>query len=282
MDTAINILFYGGTALYVMAAVLVFGHLRGTSERPLAAARILSVLGAVCLSCVLALRWAKWDLLPLTSVADALNLFVVLSTFAIIMIVAIDRNAALLSFAIPPLAVACLANAATAHSYLHTAPRDLPSVPLAAHVGLAFLAYSLFFLAAVTSAAYMFQARRLKRHNTSGLFQRLPSLEKLDRSLVRLLAYGYPLFVGTMILGLIWAHVDAEVLSSSWWMSPKVVISFVVAVFYAVTFHMRRAGRLHGEKLAHRILLGFAILLLTYAVLGLANVRTYHFWSASL
>ncbi len=282
MNLALDVTYYVSAALYAIAALFCFVYLRGTSDRPLSAARLVALTGAFGLLCVFGLRWIQWGLLPLTCVADALNFFVLLSTFAIVAVVIVDRNAPLLSFAIPALAIVCLINAGLAHHYLHDRPRDLPFFPLVSHVGSAFLAYSLFFLAGVTSAAYLFQARKLKQHDTAGLFQRLPSLEQLERSLVRLIGYGYPLFVGTMALGLIWAHVDGKLLQSTWWMSPKVVISFIMAAFYAVTFHKRRAGKLHGEKLAHRILLGFAALLITYAVLGLANVRTYHFWSANL
>jgi len=187
----------------------------------------------------------------------------------------------LLCFYAPPLGAACLMNAATAFPRLHAAPRTLPGAPLVVHVGMVFFAYALFYLASMTSAAYVFQAARLKARRTTGLFQRLPALEKLEHILWRLIVIGYPIFVATLALGLVWVWLDRGLLEARWWLAPKVVMSWVMVAFYAATFHVRRSGRLRGHKLAYLVFIGFSVLLAVYVVLALMNLRDYHFWGTA-
>jgi len=281
MGLAIDIFFYAGTAFYLTAAMLVLAHLRGGNSRLLRSADRMLLAGALCLSAVLVFRWVAWRLLPLTNMTDALNLFAVLAT--VVMLVTARRHGvpALLCFYVPPLAALCLLNAMLDHGNLHVAPRALRGMPLMLHVGSAFWAYALFFLAGMTSAAYLFQARRLKRHRTGGLFQRLPSLDQLDGALCRLIAQGYVLFGLSLILGAVWVWADRDLLGPRWWLSPKIGVACVVVAFYGVTFHMRRLGRLRGPKLAYLVLFGFASVMLLYIVLTIAHLRTYNFWSIS-
>lgn len=275
-----DIVFYLATACYAGAAVCVGLYLAGAPSRVLTLAHRLAAGAAACLVVTFLLRWSAWRLLPLTTIADSLNLLALLSTILMLWVVRKDSAPTLACFYVPPLAAICLINATVAHDQLHLAPRELSGIPLTIHVGLAFLAFALFFLASMTSVAYIFQAHHLKNHHTTGLFQRLPSLEQLDRTLSRLIGYGYPFFVVTLILGLLWAWVDRDLLGTLWWLAPKVLLSWVMVGFYAATFHARRSGRLRGPKLAYVVFFGFSLLLITYLVLALTNLNTYNFWEA--
>ena len=126
-------------------------------------ARRLTGAGAIAFAANLGLRWYLWGALPLTNTTDSLDLLTVLTT--LVMLLALRQTGALVlvPFYAPPLAAIALLNAAVAHTNLYEAPRALPSVPLGVHVGLAFLAYALFFAASATSVAYVCQARTLKR-----------------------------------------------------------------------------------------------------------------------
>jgi len=208
-------------------------------------------------------------------------LLTILSSFLILWVARKEVASALCCFYIPPLAALSLINATVAHGHLHQPPRELSGIPLLTHVGLAFLAFGLFFLASLTSAAYIFQANHLKNHHRTRLFQRLPSLEQLDRTLWQLIRCGYPLFVATLILGLLWAYVDRNILGTFWWLAPKVLLSWVMAGFYATIYHVRRSGLLRGPKLAYAVFLGFSSLLAVYLVLALTNWNTYYFWGGA-
>lgn len=278
LDTA----YYLATALYLAAALCVFRFVRDTDHRCLNIMAGLIAAGALALAAVFAMRLHLWQRLPLASMLDALNLFVLLSTVFILVVVYRNRIPALLCFYVPPLAGIMLANAIVAGQNLLSEPRLLRGVPLAVHVGLAFCAYSLFFIAAMTSLAYMFQARRLKGRRSGGLSSRLPSLEQLDQTLYRLVIMGYPLFVTTLLLGGFWAHVQRDLLAAHWWLAPKILFSFILAAFYAIAFHMRRRGRLCEPKLATVVFWGSATLLLLYVVMEMANLRSYNFWGAGV
>lgn len=271
-------LFYVGTACYVGAAAAAFYSLWTARDRALRVAVHGLAAGAACYLAVFVLRWGVSGRVPLTTMTDALVLFALLASVLMLVIVRLDKAPALLGFYLPPLAVVCLINAFVAPANLRDVPLALRGVPLSLHVGLVFLAYALFLLASMTSLAYAFQAYKLKHRRLGGLFQRLPSLERLDAILYRLIAWGYPVFVSTLALGVLWAWLEEDLLDPRWWLSPKVVISVVMAVFYAAMFHSRRRGLLRGPKLAYLVCGGSLSLLASYVLLELMHLRTYGFW----
>ncbi len=280
MAALIHLTFYTGSAAYLCAAVLALAFLRVNGERVLHAGGRVLVGGIVLLSLSFVLRWVAWGHLPMTTMTDSLDLFAIIAGVVIVVIACRNSMCALLSFYAPPLALICLINMLFAHRFLDTEPRVLRSSFLSVHVGLAFLAYALFYVASMTSAAYLCQASHLKHHRVSWLVRHLPSLGELDTILYRLIRFGYPFFVITLTLGLIWAFIDRDLLGPYWWLSPKVLLSYVMAGFYAVTFHMRRLGRLRGPKLAQLVFLGFFLIIAGYMVLSILNLRVSYFWSA--
>lgn len=281
MSAATYIAFYASVGLYLLAAVGAIRYLAGGEAGSLRAARSLLIVGALSLLIVAALRWIAWERVPLTTLTDSLNLFILLVTAISLVLGRGESMQALLAVCLPPLALIALVNAITAPEYLSTAPRAFHGLFLAVHVGLAFFAYALFFVASVTSAVYVFAAQRLKHHRTAGLVQRLPSLERLDRTLYRLIGCAYPLFVITLILGLSWVWYDRQLLGPHWWLSPKVILSCILVVFYGLVFHARRRGRLRGPKLANHFFLGFFVFLVLFLVLGVLKLMNYNFWSAA-
>lgn len=279
MNVAVDIFFYLGLALFVLATGAALAYLRNGAARMLTTEAGLLAVGGVALLITFGLRWAMYGLLPLTNMGDSLNLFVILGT-AIALFIAHSNNVrTLLCFYGPALAALYLFNAISGHTFLHEQPKPLNGVFLAVHVGLAFLAYSLFFVASLTSVAYVFQARNLKRLNTTGLFHKLPSLEQLDRSLFKLITYGYIFFAITFVLGFIWAHVDADELGARWWMSPKIMRALFMVILYSVAFHTRRLGWMRGQRLAYLVFVGFGLLLASYMALGLLQLEDFYFWS---
>ncbi|MDQ1257572.1 MAG: hypothetical protein QG656_2178 [Candidatus Hydrogenedentes bacterium] len=280
MTYAVYSAFYVGVLLYVLASMASLRYLYGRSDA-LTAVKALAAGGAALLLTTLAIRWAAWGQVPLTTMTDALNLFVLWGTLIVLFESRRTSMRALAGVCLPPLTVICLVSAATAHQYLSVAPRALNGVPLAVHVGSVFLAYALFFVASMTSGCYAFQAQRLKRLKTTGLFQRLPSLEQLDQTLYRLIGIGYPLFVATLAMGLAWAWHDRDLLGPHWWLSPKVMLSCGMAVFYAAVFHGRRRGLLRGPKLAYLFFWVFSAFLVTFLVLGVLHLTNYNFWGSA-
>lgn len=279
MLTVTYVVLYTGSAFYVLAALMALLYLHNANPLWLGLSSRALMAGILFFVAAFALRWWTWGRLPLTTMTESIDLFAVLTALAILFIMRKNTMPALLSFYLPPLAAICLVNVAFAHRFLGLEPRELRSSFLAIHVGLAFLAYALFYLASMTSAAYLCQASHLKHHRVSWLARHLPSLKELDAALFRLIRYGYPFFVVTLTLGLAWAFIDRNLLGPYWWASPKVVLSYAMAAFYASMFHLGRTGRLRGPKLAQLVFLGFFLLIVSYVALSILNLRGHYFWS---
>jgi HemX protein len=271
-------LAYAAAALYLLSALLALRYLWSDNSDTLKHSMAFTGAGAVVFAALFATRWASAGRVPLTSMLDSLVVFVLLSTVSILFVLRNKSMRALLCFYLPPLAGIALTAAAIAHQYLPEAPRDLHGVFLVVHVGLAQFAFALFFIASMTSAAYLFQSHNLKQRRTQGLFAKLPSLEQLDATLYALIGAGYPLFIVTLFLGIIWAWIDRDLLGPYWFLSPKVLLALVMAIFYSLTFHTRRFGKLRGPKLATLVFGGFVGLLGLYLVLGLMQLNNYFFW----
>lgn len=278
MSILIAIPFYVAIAAYVAAAGLSLVYLRGARETVLNRAKRTAAVGNVLLAAVFIIRWAQWDLLPMTGITDSLNLFLIICTGIVLTVQRDTAMKPLLVYYLPALALLAMVSASVAHQNLGVSPKALNSAFLTFHVGLVFLAFSLFFVASLTSMGYLFKARHLKQHAITGWSRQLPSLELLDRTLYRLISVGYPVFVVTLIVGFVWAYFDRELLGPMWFLSPKIVISFVIAALYAVSFHTRRFGLLRGPKLAYLVFFGFTGVLIAYLALNLFEVAKINFW----
>ena len=275
-----EILLLVGVVLYAAAAVFSMQYLWRESSRFLAWARTLSIGAAVFVAVVVALRWAVWGRVPLTNPVDILNLFLILCTVIVLIVQARKGMGALICFYLPPLAFAAILNGLLAHRYIELPPKELRAFFLIVHVGLAYLAYALYFIASLTAVAYLVQARNLKLRRITGLFQRLPSLEQLDGTLYWLISVGYPFFGVTLILGLYWSWVDRDLLGAQWWLSSKVVLSWLMVIFYSVCFHVRRRGLLRGPKLSYLVAGGFGGLMSIYIVAQAFNLGAHSFWQS--
>jgi len=272
--------FYLSAAAFLLSAAAALGH--AMLDRPawLLLARRLMIAGGVLAAAQIALRTVQSGLLPFTTLNDSLSLFIAMSAAVAVVVTHHPRMRTVLCFYAPALAAVAAVNAALGHAFLAEPPRPLSGLFLGVHVGLAVLAYALFFVASMTSVAYVFQVRHLKRRMHGPLMQALPSLERLDTVLFRLIGAGYPLFVITLVLGVVWAWLDRELLGDRWFLSPKIVLSVVMAIFYAVSFNGRLVGWLRGKKLAYFVFWGFTTLLITYIVMGVFDLRDYYFWGA--
>lgn len=281
MFLATQATLYAGGACYVGGTLAALWYLRGGNAPVLNLAGRLALIGAVLLLATLVLRFVNWRLLPMTTGTDSMVMFALMGTVIALVTSRKPDRRALMCFYWPPLTFITCLSIYTAAGDFAVSPKPFSTVLLGVHVGLAMLAYAMFLIASLTSLAYAFQARRLKRRQTTGLFLRLPSLEQLDRTLFSLIKFGYPLFVITLWLGLFWAWYDSGPLSSTWWLSPKILLSLVMAALYAVTFHVRRYGHLRGPKLAYFVVYGFGSVLAAYLALNVLGLINYNFWDAA-
>lgn len=271
-----------GVLAYLAGSGLVFSSLWAQdARRGLSLGTAAAVAGAAALAFTQFLRLAAWRHIPLTTSTDSLNLFVLLGTIVAVSVSWDPRRRGLMVLYVPALTALCLFSAVFAPADLAREPRELNKIFVVLHVVTAFLAYALFFIASLTSLAYAYQARRLKHRRNSALITGLPSLENMDGTLYHLIRLGYPAFALTLLMGMLWAWRDSQLLSSAWWLSPKIALSTCMALLYAFTYHARAQGLLRGPKLAQTLFLGFGVLLAIYFALEYLDLTNYRFYGDS-
>lgn len=135
------------------------------------------------------------------------------------------------------------------------------------HVTMNLLGVALFTLAASSAMLYLVQERRLKEKRLTGLFQRLPALDTLDRAEHRLLLAGFPLLTFGIISGTVWAtrlptQTVADLIRDSF--------GYVTWLMFASVLLSRAVLGWRGRRAAWGTLAGFAF---TIAILLMYLLR---------
>jgi ABC-type transport system involved in cytochrome c biogenesis permease subunit len=103
------------------------------------------------------------------------------------------------------------------------------------HVALIVFANAGFAVGAVSSMLYLYQEHQLKVHRTSRVGRRLPSLALLQTVSRRAIALAFPVYTAGLALGVVRAmQVDV----GGWWLDPRIMMSGVVLLTFAVYLTM--------------------------------------------
>lgn len=129
------------------------------------------------------------------------------------------------------------------------------------HVVLIVLANAGFLIGAAASAAYLGLEGQLKQHHTSTLFKRLPSLGQTDLVARRAVVFAFPAYSAGLLLGILRAM---ETNVTSWWVDPRIMLSGVVWVIYAVYLFLHYARNLSARTAAHIALVGAVFVILLF------------------
>jgi ABC-type uncharacterized transport system permease subunit len=122
---------------------------------------------------------------------------------------------------------------------------------LAIHAGLMLAGLASFTVAAAMASLYVFEERRLKRHDATVLRLRLPSLEALDRLAARTTLAGLLLLSAGIIVGLGWLDVGG--------LDAAMTVAALIWVAYALALAVRWEAGIRGRRFA-RLLLGGLVL----------------------
>lgn len=135
---------------------------------------------------------------------------------------------------------------------------QMESAGIGFHVALIVFANMLFLIGAIASALYLYQAAQLK-NNASGLLgRRLPSLSNLENLATRSITIALPIYLGGQLLGIIRAiNVDA----AGWWADPRVMLSGLVFVMFAVYMVLMLRNKLSGQTTARIAIAGGCIVI---------------------
>lgn len=281
MSLIISIPFYSSIVAYLAAAALALRFVRAGDPALLIRSKHAAALGNTLLLVVFVYRWVHYGRLPLTGLGDPLNLFLVMCAGIILIVQRDEHMRPVMTYYMPALAILAVVSGVFSPPYLAESPKELNSFLLSIHVVLVFFAFALFFVASLTSMAYVSKAQSLKRRTAGGLSARLPSLEQIDKTLFRLIGVGYPAFAVTLVLGFSWAFMQREEATGFWFASPRIILALVMVVFYASSFHIRRMGLLRGPKLAYLVFFVSTALFVSYLGIELMQMGGYNFGGSS-
>lgn len=136
--------------------------------------------------------------------------------------------------------------------------------------------YALLALACLTGLLYLIQERAIRRKRLGPLFQRLPSLSRLDQSGHWSLVSGFTMMTIGLVAGAIYAH---GVLGSFLRGTPKEVCALVTWLVYAGLIHTRLAQGWRGRRGALLSVAAFGLVLFTFIGAGLF-FNDYHSFEA--
>jgi len=147
--------------------------------------------------------------------------------------------------------------------YAASLPNDIkPLVPalqnaplLTIHVGLAMLSYGIFATSFAAGIGYLVQGK-------ADRFAWLPSHRVLDQVAYRAVIIGFPIFATMIILGSWWASIAW---SRYWGWDPKETAALVTWLTYAIYLHARNQRAWAGRPAALLLVVGFAMVLVTYS-----------------
>ena len=170
----------------------------------------------------------------------------------------LSRRYQIASIAFIPVGVA-LGLALYASSLPHEVNPLVPALQnpplLTIHVGLAVLSYGIFATSFAAGIGYLVQGREDR-------YAWLPSHRVLDAVAYRAVIIGFPIFATMIILGSWWASIAW---SRYWGWDPKETAALVTWLVYAIYLHARNQRAWAGRPSALLLVVGFAMVLVTYS-----------------
>ena len=158
------------------------------------------------------------------------------------------------------LGVAGAAGALSVHGGTHYS-----SVFLVLHVGLVLAAFAGFTVAAGLAGLYLWQERRLKRHDAAILARPAPSLVALERLVARTILVALPLLTVGLGIGI------ARMRDQSAKVDAVMLVAIVTWALYAGYLVARFELGWRGRRSAYLALAGFALVVLVRLALPVAH-----------
>lgn len=134
---------------------------------------------------------------------------------------------------------------------------------LIAHIIPIFIGYAAFTISFSLSVMYLTQQRQLKLKLFGSLFNKLPSLERIDNLMWKTISLGFPLLTIGLVFGAFWVKTQ-NVLGEAWYLDYKVILGLATWLVYAALLHMRLISSFHGTKIACLTIAGFCLVLFTF------------------
>jgi ABC-type uncharacterized transport system permease subunit len=261
-----ELLFWPALLAYGEAAVAYFGDVR----RPGRAGRFATWgvrVGWLVQSALLAVQAARSDGFPWSTWAGSLNLFVWLVVGAYLIWGCTPRYR-LLGLAVLPVAVVLFVLAWIGGGTAIGTRSHYSNVFLVLHVGLVLAAFAGFTLAAALSALYLWQERRLKRHEASILRLRAPALARLDHVAARTIAIALPALTLGIAVGV------ARLRDRGGGFDALMAVTLLTWGVYCAYLALRHLAGWRGRRAAYLLLAGVALVAIVRLALPVTHFAT--------
>ncbi len=123
------------------------------------------------------------------------------------------------------------------------------------HIALLLAAYAALLVSLLASVLYLIQERSLKSKHSSPAAAWLPPLETTDQIALKSLLFGLPCMTAGLLIGSLIAQ---QTIGPSYFLDPKVLLSFAMWIAYVGMIYVRRHSGLRGRRAIY--LSGFVLL----------------------
>lgn len=255
MATLSDVLFVATALLYLVASGIFLAHLVGSTR--LAGSRLgpgFLGVGAFFHAVHIVVSSLVLHVCPVQGVHFALSVLSLCACVAYLA-VRVRYKVDVVGAFVAPLALTFL----TASRFVAVTPDEnsgVSSAILPVHVTVNLLGDALFSLAFAAAVAYLIQERQLKNKHFTGLFQRLPPLDALDKAEHRFLLAGFPLLTIGILTGTYWAR-RVELGGAA--DVARAALSYATWVLFAGVLSMRAAAGWRGRRAAYGTIAGFGL-----------------------
>ncbi|HEX8793534.1 MAG TPA: cytochrome c biogenesis protein CcsA [Polyangiaceae bacterium] len=257
-----DLLFGATAAVYLAACTLFVAFLAGKGEGAARWAPRLVAVGVPLHAAQIVVSSMVLHVCPVEGIHFALSVASMLAAGAYVAARSRFRIDVVGAF-VAPLALTFL----LASRFVGVGPGDAPrlrSAILPFHVIANLLGVALFTLAFAAAVAYLVQEKRLKQKKLSGVFERMPALDALDRAEHRFLVAGFPLLTIGILTGTLWAR-EVETGGGAW--IARAAFSYASWGLFGLVLLLRAAAGWRGRRAAYGTIAGFGftvIVLLLY------------------
>lgn len=179
------------------------------------------------------------------------------------------RTVALGIFLLPITFLLCLAPAFRPHTE-HLTPSTLPSIWIFLHIALLLAAYAALFLSLLASLLYLIQEHRLKTKQPA--LPALPPLDTTDQIALKTLLFGLPCMTAGLLIGSVFAE---QTIGPSYFLDPKVLLSFAMWLAYVGMIYIRRHSGLRGRRAVYLSSFVFLVVLAVWAANQFSAVHRF-------
>jgi ABC-type uncharacterized transport system permease subunit len=138
------------------------------------------------------------------------------------------------------------------------------------HIALLLAAYAALIISLLASLLYLVQERRLK--SKAPTVSWLPPLDTADQIALKSLLYGLPCMTAGLLIG---ALIAEQTIGPSFFLDPKVLLSFAMWIAYAIMIFIRRHSGLRGRRAIYLSSFVFFIVLAVWAANQVSAVHRF-------